>query len=343
MDGASNPGLEARDVFVRPEEARSAADRADRDASALLGLLDRFLDMPLSRTAREGTTAWPVKYLTYPALVLAMAAIVTLTIRLGWNVHIVNTGFLFGAMFTILAIETLFPLERTYSMTWRTLFKRDLKFIVANRIAAPANGLAVQLLSLWVSQHHRGLMTEWPLWLSIPAIILVCEIHAYWWHRFSHSVRNPLTRFMWRIHAAHHLPEQVYVMMQPVSNPLDTFSVFRPIIFFLCAASPATVLAVNSINTLQGLVRHANIDMRTGWLNYLIVGTELHRMHHSADEREAKNFASLLSVMDILFGTFVYAPGRRPRAYGVVNAHAYPRANQFWRSVLLPFKARSQA
>jgi sterol desaturase/sphingolipid hydroxylase (fatty acid hydroxylase superfamily) len=325
---------------------RPVEDPTSADARAVLQRLDRLLDTPLARAARieEGAaTPWAIRWLSYPALVAAMTALVWTTIALGWNFHVVNSALLFGAMFAIFALEVLYPLDRTYSMTWRSFLTRDVKFMISNRLLGPANGLVVQLMTLWISEHNRGLMTNWPLWISIPAIVLICEFHGYWWHRLSHGNGNPVTRFMWRIHAAHHLPKQVYVMMQPVSNPLDTFSTFRPVLFFLFAPAPAAILAINAFNTLQGLVRHANLDLRTGWLNYLICGTELHRMHHSADEKQAKNYAAVLSLMDLLFGTLIYVPGGRPKSYGVIDPHLYPRSNQYWRTVLIPFRGTKAA
>ena len=48
------------------------------------------------------------------------------------------------------------------------------------------------------------------------------------------------------------------------------------------------------------------MDIRAGWFNYLFVGTELHRFHHSASLTESKNYALTLSFIDIIFGTFYY-------------------------------------
>jgi sterol desaturase/sphingolipid hydroxylase (fatty acid hydroxylase superfamily) len=43
-------------------------------------------------------------------------------------------------------------------------------------------------------------------------------------------------------------------------------------------------------------VSHFNVNSRVAWLNYLLVGTELHRYHHNADPTEAKNFGAVVSI-----------------------------------------------
>ncbi len=79
------------------------------------------------------------------------------------------------------------------------------------------------------------------------------------------------------------------------------------------------------------------VHLRAGWFNYLFVGPELHRYHHSADLREAQNYAVVLSLIDVLFGTFVYKPGRLPERIGVADPADYPRSVEVWKIMLLPF------
>jgi len=45
----------------------------------------------------------------------------------------------------------------------------------------------------------------------------------------------------------------------------------------------------------------------------------------------------VLSLIDVLFGTFVYKPGRLPERIGVADAAAYPRSVEVWKIMLLPF------
>ena len=148
---------------------------------------------------------------------------------------------------------------------------------------------------------------------------------------------------MWRSHAAHHLPEQVYVLMHPASHPIYTFLVqalatILPL--YLLGLTPEAVILVNLVIGVQGIVSHSNLDLRAGWFNYVLTGPELHRYHHSADITESRNYAVVLPVIDILFGTFVYRPGRLPARIGVADEVAYPRSVEVWKIMLLPFDPR---
>ena len=73
-------------------------------------------------------------------------------------------------------------------------------------------------------------------------------------------------------------------------------------------------------------------------MNYIFAGTELHRYHHSGDPREAKNFAVVLSLLDVVFGTFVYQPGQVPARLGVARPDDYPQSREFWKTMLIPLR-----
>jgi sterol desaturase/sphingolipid hydroxylase (fatty acid hydroxylase superfamily) len=103
---------------------------------------------------------------------------------------------------------------------------------------------------------------------------------------------------------------------------------------------PEAVILVNLIVGVQGILSHSNLDLRAGWFNYIFVGPELHRYHHSADLKEAGNYAVALSVIDLLFGTFIYKPGQLPDRIGVGTPSDYPRSVEVWKVLLLPFLPR---
>jgi sterol desaturase/sphingolipid hydroxylase (fatty acid hydroxylase superfamily) len=105
--------------------------------------------------------------------------------------------------------------------------------------------------------------------------------------------------------------------------------------------SPQAAFAAMLLIDLQTIISHFNVDARAGRLNFLFIGTELHRNHHSADFAEAKNYGSVLSIWDLLFGTFRYAPGRRPSALGVRPEPGVPRSEEVLRVLAYPFRRRS--
>jgi hypothetical protein len=205
--------------------------------------------------------------------------------------------YLCGLVGLMVLVESLHPLRSDWKMTRFSFFRRDLPFLI---IGSTTLGLA-NYAGGWAILHYG------------------------------------LTRG--DSHAAHHLPQQVYVMMHAVAHPLNTFAVrliLTAPLFFLGFSTEAIFVA-SLILGLQGLVSHFNVDIRVGWLNYVLVGTELHRYHHSADAAEAMNYGAVVPFWDILFGTFVYRPDAPPRALGVDSPSEYPADREILRVLGLPF------
>jgi sterol desaturase/sphingolipid hydroxylase (fatty acid hydroxylase superfamily) len=72
-----------------------------------------------------------------------------------------------------------------------------------------------------------------------------------------------------------------------------------------------------------GLFIHSNVMIRLGALKYVLGSPKLHHWHHSID-REHCNYANLMPIMDVLFGTY-YEPDHMPDAYGIKEdvPHSY--------------------
>lgn len=61
---------------------------------------------------------------------------------------------------------------------------------------------------------------------------------------------------------------------------------------------------------------HCNVGWTFGPLRYLVVSPAFHRWHHTMEEEgRDKNFAGILPIWDLLFGTF-YMPDRAPTTFG---------------------------
>ena len=72
---------------------------------------------------------------------------------------------------------------------------------------------------------------------------------------------------------------------------------------------------------------HANTRLRLGPLNYLVVGPEMHRWHHAANDTDSRtNFGNNLSIFDWIFGTGRLHDGAQPTSLGCGDPQ-YPEGN----------------
>jgi sterol desaturase/sphingolipid hydroxylase (fatty acid hydroxylase superfamily) len=183
-----------------------------------------------------------------------------------------------------------------------------------------------------------------PAVVEFVAVLLTFEFLQYWFHRLSHEPRGPVSGWLWKLHVAHHLPDKVYLLMHPVGHPLN-FIVSLALVqlpLVTLGARQETLFLFNALMGLQGLVSHFNVDIKAGPLNYLLVGTELHRFHHSARLDEAKNFGVLTPFWDLVFGTFRYDAKRLPEALGVVDPEQYPPSRAIGSVLMLPFQSAAK-
>lgn len=267
---------------------------------------------------------------------------------MGWHVHLsaiapetaslVFTGTLVAVC---ILLELVIPYQRLWSMTWRSFFT-DLVYIALNASTLAAITALFGLAAIRLAGDANGIAAAWPFWAQCAVILLVFEAINYTIHRAMHEGRGRFGAFLWRVHAAHHMPDRVYVVMHAVFHPLNAV-ILRPLAMILpvwvLGYDPLVVTLFVMVNGMHGLVSHFNVDLRMGWFNYLFVGPELHRYHHSANFDEAKNYGATLSVYDQIFGTFVYRPGVPPERLGVPASLGFPHYRNILSVMKLPFAA----
>jgi sterol desaturase/sphingolipid hydroxylase (fatty acid hydroxylase superfamily) len=294
----------------------------------------------MANTSQAQSSFLPyVRYGLYPLLwALLMASFV-----FAWHnpdqlqaAQLVKGGIMLAVL---LGCEWFFPYQRRWSMSRSLFFKRDLVFLIVNGGISRLLGTAFALLAVYVSSFSSGPMSGAPIWLQVIVGLCAFEAIQYPLHRLMHQSRGPLTHFLWRAHAIHHLPKQLYVVMHAVLHPINSlatraFVIITPIA--LLGYDPFAVFVFMSIIALHGTVSHFNVDMRIGWFNYLFVGPELHRYHHSANSHEAVNYAGALAFFDIAFGSFLYRPGTPPEHLGLSEEDGYPAQIQPVKALLFP-------
>jgi len=280
-----------------------------------------------------------VRWGAYPVLLGAMVTICTLAPLEQWPYQTTYGLTVLGLVAVLMTLELLFPYRDEWRMTKRSLV-RDLKYITAGSVTVGLVHALLGTVALALAERHAGPLAQAPIYVALPLALLIFEGLNYTHHRLSHELTGACGRFLWLTHVAHHLPDRVYVVMHAAFHPFNVvitqgFIMLLPLTWL--GVTPEVTLAFNLLVGFHSIISHCNVDIRAGGLNYVLISTELHRFHHSADEREAKNYGVVLSFLDLAFGTFSYRPGTIPARFGVADPAAYPDSNEFWQVLRLPF------
>lgn len=157
------------------------------------------------------------------------------------------------------------------------------------------------------------LFRDVPIWIQLIFFLVTHDLYIYWMHRWQHS-----NKYLWRIHEAHHSPKKVDWLSGSRSHVLEILInqtiEFLPIVLL---GSPPEVIAYKGvISAVWGMYIHSNINVRTGKLQRIINGPEMHRWHHSTGKGRNRNFATKLAIWDWIFGT-AFLPETKPDEYGL--------------------------
>jgi len=201
-------------------------------------------------------------------------------------------------------------------------------------VVEPLLKLLGGLAMVAVYGHSRSEGSEWlrglPFVLQVVLAALLIEFGKYWSHRFHHQVRA-----LWWLHAMHHSSERLYALNNLRFHPLNYIINFAVSMLpaMLLGFSSEAILAYLALTQPVLMLQHANLDLRSGWANYVFSTNELHRWHHSTEIAEADaNFGSAFILWDQVFGTFRYQAGRNdPARVGLFSSTTgYPALAGYW-------------
>jgi sterol desaturase/sphingolipid hydroxylase (fatty acid hydroxylase superfamily) len=176
-----------------------------------------------------------------------------------------------------------------------------------------------RLYDVW---HRDARLASLPVLVQAPLAIVFADLTGYWVHRALHHGR------LWRFHAVHHSSRALDWLAGARNHPVaEAFTTVVTAAVVLLVGFDARVLAVAAPLGLYAVLLHANVawprrvPSAFRWLRYVITTPHFHRWHHAGPDAlpeelpSGVNFANLLPIWDLLFGTF-HLPQSQPTSFG---------------------------
>ncbi len=241
-------------------------------------------------------------------------------------------GFgLFGAVEIALAyllfrpLELWRPVERwdargavrtdvVYTLVHRLGVVPAILFILLTPIGAAINGtLRFKGYIPPTVEQWLPALRGWPFVTFLVYVALI-DFGEYWRHRLQH--RLP---WWWALHSLHHDQRQLTLWADDRNHLFDDVlaSVWSGSLALLIGIAPAEYPLVMVAFRLVESLSHSNVRLGFGRLgSAVVVGPQYHRLHHSLeharppfDRTMGCNFAVILPVWDVIFGTWRRDPG----------------------------------
>jgi sterol desaturase/sphingolipid hydroxylase (fatty acid hydroxylase superfamily) len=222
----------------------------------------------------------------------------------------------------IVALERRFPYTKGLNfvregfwldLIWYTVIQSYfLKIFIFDNLIQPID-----------QEYHlssRQLISGWPVAAQVLVFLISHDLYIYWFHRWQHH-----SKILWRTHEAHHSPTQVDWLAGSRSHAFEIIInqtiEFAPIV--LLGANPVVIPIKACMDAVWGMYIHSNIDVRSGKLQYIINGPEMHQWHHAESKvTYFANYATKFAVWDWIFGT-AYLPALKPLKFGL--PYYYPK------------------
>ena len=242
-------------------------------------------------------------------------------------------------------LEAWWPAER-----WdqRRAVRVDVIYTVLNRLGVVPLAVFALLAPVFLGvdgwlRFHDIIPRQLEDWLpaldyhplaSFLIYLVILDFAEYWRHRLSHTFR-----WWWALHGIHHSQRQMSFWTDSRNHLLDDLiaGVWFASLSLLIGVPPGQFIGLLIVLRLVENLSHANTRLGFGPLgDYLVVGPRYHRWHHALDlPAEPRfacgcNFAILLPVWDILFGTLYLARELPPTGIHESTEQEIKARDDFW-------------
>lgn len=289
-----------------------------------------------------------VKYLSFPLTMGIGTCTAAYLIGIGIHPLLASIATVVPATLVVALLERLFPWEAPSCQRddRRKEVIADLCHLVVFLCVGPLLQGALVLLVvecnrvLGITSMEALWPRSWPLLVQALLALIVWDLGAYWWHRWTHTQSA-----LWRFHAVHHGGDHLYWLNGARLHPLDLLGLYTcgfTLLGILQVPMP-TVVLMQVVAAIHGVFMHANIDLRLGPLNYVFSGIERHRWHHSRLPKEGNNnYGDTLIIFDLLFGTHLLPESRdKPEQMGIDPTRPLPTS--YLSQLLFPFRWKDRS
>lgn len=229
-----------------------------------------------------------------------------------------------SAAVLFIILERIFPYTKNQKVLREGFFDDLALYTIAQSyiLSIIIFGYVIYYIDNTTGISRLQLFANVPVWVQLVFFLITHDIYIYWMHRWQHS-----NKWLWRIHEAHHSPKKVDWLSGSRSHAIEILInqtiEFMPIVLL---GAPVEVIAYKGvISAVWGMYIHSNLNIKTGKLQLIINGPEMHRWHHSTGKGRNRNFATKLAIWDWIWGT-AYLPETKPDEYGLKT---YFPANYF--------------
>ena len=212
------------------------------------------------------------------------------------------TGLRTTFFFAGIALFGLLGIARPYRSVD---LKRETYRWVNNLSLTLLNGVTVYFLVPFSLVSLASNVSQSPseIW-KIGLQVVFLDMVIYCQHLLFHKIG-----FLWRLHRVHHSDTEFDSTTALRFHTLEIYISFfvKALAIWALGISPAAVVIFEIVLNFSAMFNHGNYSLWTPLekLNFLVVTPDMHRIHHSIDDKERdSNYGFFLSIWDRVFRTY---------------------------------------